>query len=228
MERQEDQIVIRVRNTGVGIAAEQCEHVFDIFAQVDTSLQRSLSGLGISLYWSRLLTEPHGGHVEVSSGGVGQGRDDKNRCSQIGGQLGDELIERLGLGGRARDRYLVAFAAHVMPLSKRLALGTRERTPRCDDHSARFAQGISPPLAVIEAAVGCIAAIAASRITSFAASAFLGMVPGLSRQFPRMLGGFSCLLVEYVHQRFVNLQHPVVFDQPQLTKLVHEEVHTRP
>ena len=68
-------ILLRVRDTGIGIAAEQLEHVFDMFTQVDTSLERSLTGLGIGLTLVKTLTEMHGGTVEVHSAGVGQGSE---------------------------------------------------------------------------------------------------------------------------------------------------------
>ncbi|HUF99237.1 MAG TPA: ATP-binding protein, partial [Ilumatobacter sp.] len=69
------QALIRVRDTGIGIAADQLEHVFDMFTQVDTSLERSLTGLGIGLTLVKTLTEMHGGTVEVHSAGVGQGSE---------------------------------------------------------------------------------------------------------------------------------------------------------
>jgi PAS domain S-box-containing protein len=69
------QVVIRVRDTGIGIAADQLEHVFEMFTQVDTSLERSLTGLGIGLTLVKTLTEMHGGTVQVHSDGVGQGSE---------------------------------------------------------------------------------------------------------------------------------------------------------
>jgi PAS domain S-box-containing protein len=69
------QVVIRVRDTGIGIAADQLDHVFEMFTQVDTSLERSLTGLGIGLTLVKTLTEMHGGTVEVLSDGVGQGSE---------------------------------------------------------------------------------------------------------------------------------------------------------
>jgi PAS domain S-box-containing protein len=69
------QVVISVRDTGIGIAADQLEHVFEMFTQVDTSLERSLTGLGIGLTLVKTLTEMHGGTVEVHSAGVGQGSE---------------------------------------------------------------------------------------------------------------------------------------------------------
>jgi two-component system CheB/CheR fusion protein len=69
------QVVISVRDSGIGIAADQLEHVFEMFTQVDTSLERSLTGLGIGLTLVKTLTEMHGGTVEVHSAGVGQGSE---------------------------------------------------------------------------------------------------------------------------------------------------------
>jgi two-component system CheB/CheR fusion protein len=68
-------VAIRVRDTGIGIAADQLERVFDMFTQVDTSLERSVNGLGIGLTLVKTLTEMHGGSVEVRSDGAGQGSE---------------------------------------------------------------------------------------------------------------------------------------------------------
>ena len=72
---EESQVAIRVRDTGVGIAADQLERIFEMFTQVDRSLDRSLSGLGIGLTLVRTLAEMHGGSVEVRSDGIGQGSE---------------------------------------------------------------------------------------------------------------------------------------------------------
>jgi PAS domain S-box-containing protein len=69
------QVAIRVRDTGIGIAPDQLEHVFEMFTQIDTSLERSSTGLGIGLTLVRTLTEMHGGTVGVSSAGLGRGSE---------------------------------------------------------------------------------------------------------------------------------------------------------
>ncbi len=69
------QIAIRVRDTGIGIAADQLGQVFNMFAQVDTSLERSATGLGIGLTLVKTLTEMHGGTVDAKSPGVGHGSE---------------------------------------------------------------------------------------------------------------------------------------------------------
>ena len=73
VEREESQAVIRVRDNGIGIAADQCPRIFEMFTQLDTSLERSVSGLGIGLTLVKTLVEMHDGTVEVESPGVGQG-----------------------------------------------------------------------------------------------------------------------------------------------------------
>jgi len=68
-------IVIQVRDTGLGIAADQLSRIFDMFTQVDTALERSVSGLGIGLTLVRTLTQMHGGTVDVTSAGLGHGSE---------------------------------------------------------------------------------------------------------------------------------------------------------
>jgi len=70
-----DQAVVSVRDTGIGIAAEQLPHVFDMFAQADTSLERSRDGLGIGLTLVKTIAELHGGTVEARSAGLGRGSE---------------------------------------------------------------------------------------------------------------------------------------------------------
>ncbi len=66
---------IAVRDTGIGIAAEHHARLFDMFEQVDTSLERSQGGLGIGLTLVRTLVELHGGSVGVHSDGLGRGSE---------------------------------------------------------------------------------------------------------------------------------------------------------
>ena len=66
--------VLRVRDTGVGIAPEILPRIFDLFTQAERSLDRSQGGLGIGLALVERLVEMHGGTVAVSSA-LGQGSE---------------------------------------------------------------------------------------------------------------------------------------------------------
>jgi len=74
-EREGDQAVIRVSDNGVGIAPGQLERIFDMFTQLDTSLERAVGGLGIGLSLVRSLVEMHGGTVSVHSEGLRRGSE---------------------------------------------------------------------------------------------------------------------------------------------------------
>jgi signal transduction histidine kinase len=67
--------VVRVRDSGIGIAADELPHIFDLFMQVDTAAPRSGCGLGIGLALVRATVESHGGSVTAVSAGLGQGSE---------------------------------------------------------------------------------------------------------------------------------------------------------
>ncbi|MBO0951411.1 PAS domain-containing hybrid sensor histidine kinase/response regulator [Fibrella forsythiae] len=75
VERLETEALLSVRDTGIGIAAEQLEAIFEMFVQADTSLERSQSGLGLGLTLVRQLVSLHGGRVEAHSNGPQQGSE---------------------------------------------------------------------------------------------------------------------------------------------------------
>lgn len=73
--RDANEAVISVRDTGIGIAAEQLPSIFEIFAQLPPGHDRAQGGLGIGLSLVKALAERHGGNVEVNSGGTGLGSE---------------------------------------------------------------------------------------------------------------------------------------------------------
>jgi len=62
-------VVVHVKDTGVGIAPDKLASVFEMFTQIDRSLERSQGGLGIGLTLVKRLVEIHGGSVEAHSEG---------------------------------------------------------------------------------------------------------------------------------------------------------------
>jgi PAS domain S-box-containing protein len=71
--REDGEAVLRVADTGEGIAPEFLPLVFDLFAQGDTNVDRPDGGLGVGLTLVRRLVELHGGRVEAASPGLGKG-----------------------------------------------------------------------------------------------------------------------------------------------------------
>jgi CheY-like chemotaxis protein len=73
--RQGSEVVVSVKDDGIGIASEMLPHIFDIFSQAKRVLDRSQGGLGIGLSLVRALTELHGGRITALSAGLGKGSE---------------------------------------------------------------------------------------------------------------------------------------------------------
>jgi PAS domain S-box-containing protein len=75
VEREGQQAVVRVKDTGIGIRSDMLPRIFDLFVQSDRALDRAQGGLGIGLTLVRKLVEMHGGTAEGFSDGVGKGSE---------------------------------------------------------------------------------------------------------------------------------------------------------
>jgi signal transduction histidine kinase len=74
-QAEDGAIVLRVRDTGIGLSAEMLPRVFDLFVQERQALDRAQGGLGLGLAIVRSLVEMHGGTVEARSEGNGRGSE---------------------------------------------------------------------------------------------------------------------------------------------------------
>ncbi len=117
-ERNGDGVCIRVKDTGIGMPAEMLPRVFDMFTQVEPSLDRSQGGLGIGLTLVQRLVQLHGGAVEAHSDGLG---------------MGSEFVVRLPIA-RARDGEKAAAPAGARDGEKPVALRAGYRILVVDDN----------------------------------------------------------------------------------------------
>ena len=75
VEQQGGEVMVSVRDTGIGIAAEHLPSLFEMFSQATPALERSGGGLGIGLALARGVVKMHGGRIEVRSQGPGEGSE---------------------------------------------------------------------------------------------------------------------------------------------------------
>ena len=74
-ERRDGNVVVTVKDSGVGIPPDKLESIFEMFAQLGAAGERSRVGLGIGLTLVKRLVELHGGSVEARSPGPGRGSE---------------------------------------------------------------------------------------------------------------------------------------------------------
>ncbi len=75
MERLGNDVLVSVKDAGIGIPPDMLTHIFGMFTQVDQALERSQGGLGIGLTLVERLVEMHGGSVSAFSEGLGRGSE---------------------------------------------------------------------------------------------------------------------------------------------------------
>ncbi|MFO0804802.1 MAG: CHASE3 domain-containing protein [Gemmataceae bacterium] len=73
--RSGNEVEVRIRDTGVGIPPDMLARVFDMFAQIESTLERAQGGLGIGLMIVQRLVAMHGGRVDAHSEGEGRGSE---------------------------------------------------------------------------------------------------------------------------------------------------------
>jgi signal transduction histidine kinase len=73
--RDGESAVITVSDGGIGIAADELDSIFDLYAQAPSATERCAGGLGIGLYVAREIIRAHGGTIRAASAGPGQGSE---------------------------------------------------------------------------------------------------------------------------------------------------------
>jgi PAS domain S-box-containing protein len=105
--REDEDVVITVSDTGIGIPPELLPQVFDLFTQGQQLLDRSQGGLGIGLTLVRELAEMHGGSVHARSAGLRQGSEFMVRLPLVTpnrSERGADSTPRLGMLPPQRSR----------------------------------------------------------------------------------------------------------------------------
>jgi two-component system, sensor histidine kinase len=75
LHAREGQAIVRVRDSGIGIASAALPYIFDLFRQGNPADPRSRAGLGVGLAVVRNLVELHGGSITAASAGPGRGSE---------------------------------------------------------------------------------------------------------------------------------------------------------
>jgi two-component system CheB/CheR fusion protein len=154
-QRDGSEAVLRVSDSGSGIAREALPQVFEMFYQADQSLERAQGGLGLGLTLARRLVELHGGTIEASSAGPGQGSEFVLRLP-----IADERAEGPEPAGAAPDavaqagrRVLIADdnedAAESLALLLSLA-GHEVQTAGDGEEAVAVAEQFRPQVALLD------------------------------------------------------------------------------
>jgi PAS domain S-box-containing protein len=99
-EQQGGQVMVRIKDDGIGIPPEMLAQIFEMFRQVDNSIERSQGGLGIGLTLVQRLVAMHGGEVEAFSQGQGKGSEFIVRLPIV--ETGESLAQRLSAKDQIR------------------------------------------------------------------------------------------------------------------------------
>jgi CheY-like chemotaxis protein/nitrogen-specific signal transduction histidine kinase len=155
-----DTVLVRIKDTGIGIAAENMPHLFDLFYQVDRSYTRAEGGLGLGLTLVRRLVEMHGGNVEVRSEGLNRGSEFIVRLPLLPPgtaiRQNPEEIDNTGLSTTCFRRILVAddFPESAATLARLLQQdGNEVRVAQDGIEAFEVAERFHPDIAVLDIAM---------------------------------------------------------------------------
>jgi PAS domain S-box-containing protein len=151
--RQQDaEVVVTVADSGIGIAAEEMAHIFEMFGQVESTLDRSRGGLGIGLSLAKGLIEMHGGQINARSEGVGKGSEFVVRLP-LAGQHAE--ARETGASLPAIGTYRILIADDLRDLADSLAMllesmGHTVHVAYDGEHALRAADAFRPDVALLD------------------------------------------------------------------------------
>ena len=158
-----DEAVIRVCDTGLGIAPEVLPRIFDMFAQADQGLAHSHGGLGIGLTMVKRLVEMHGGNVEARSAGLGQGSEFIVRLPALPADLAPwpapppRIAERAGVPSPRRILVVDDMVDTCASMAELLSLWGHEVRTANDGAAALTAfQEFQPEVMLLDIGMPCI------------------------------------------------------------------------
>jgi CheY-like chemotaxis protein len=149
------EVEVRIKDNGIGIPFDMQSRVFDIFTQVDRSLEKSQGGLGIGLSIAKRLVEMHGGSIQVASGGHRQGSEFLVRLPAKGERIfGSGAEERpSAVAAGPRHRILVADdnpdSASTLSLMLEV-MGNEVRTARDGEEAVEVARAFRPDAILLD------------------------------------------------------------------------------
>jgi signal transduction histidine kinase/ActR/RegA family two-component response regulator len=155
VEREANEAVIRVKDNGVGIPADMLPRVFDMFMQVDQSLEKSHGGLGIGLTIVKRLVELHGGSIEAKSEGHGMGSEFIMRLPIVLSLVQEQQEEGSVDQPRPAARHRILVVDDNMDAAGSLAMmlklmGNEVRTAHDGLNAVETAAGFRPDLILLD------------------------------------------------------------------------------
>jgi CheY-like chemotaxis protein/two-component sensor histidine kinase len=155
LEREGDEAVLRIRDTGAGISAEMLPKVFDLFIQVDRTIDRSQGGLGVGLTLVRSLVEMHGGSTQAFSAGVGKGSEFVVRLPALAEDTGRKAPRDASIEGAPRRNYRVLIVDDNLDAGESLAMllrlaGDEVRTAISGTRALEVAEAFRPQVVLLD------------------------------------------------------------------------------
>ena len=154
-KRQDNDVVVSVKDNGIGIRAELLPEIFEIFVQGKSSHESERGGLGLGLTLVRSLVELHGGHVEARSEGQGQGSEFLVRIpsAEIVGETETSQLPSNEQSAETARRILIV--DDMLPQAKSLAIllqlrGHDVRIAHDGPHALQILQEFSPDVALVD------------------------------------------------------------------------------